>query len=323
MSRVIVIGAGPAGYTAGIYLARSGLKPLILSGEKAGGQLMLTTKVENYPGFSKGIMGPSLMKEMRDQAEKFGAEIENKDVSKVDLKGEVKKVWVGDKKYETKAVVISTGAKARMLNVGEEKLLGRGVSTCAVCDAAFFKDKVTYVVGGGDAAMEEVMALKRVSKSVKLIHRKDVLRASKAMQDKVLKDGRVEVLWNREVVGIVGEGKLEKIRIKSNKTKKEEELPADGLFLAIGHLPMTEMFKGQLKLDEKGFLKTGMTGGIRNSGVEKLWLEGLPTQTNIKGVFGAGDVVDLRYKQAVTAAGMGCQAALDVEKFLTGVISGY
>jgi thioredoxin reductase (NADPH) len=321
MSDVIIIGAGPSGYAAGIYLSRAGLKPLMLAGEKAGGQLMLTTEVENYPGFSAGIMGPKLMEEMRAQAVKFGAEIENKNVSKVDFKGDLKKVWVGDKEYETKAVIISTGARARMLNVGEEKLLGKGVSTCAVCDAAFFKEKVTYVVGGGDAAMEEVMALKRQTKNVGLIYRGDKLRASKVMQDKVLGDGKVEVLWNSEVVGVEGESKLEKVEIKNNKTGEEKDLPADGLFLAIGHLPETSLFKGVLELDEKGFLVTQMTKSEVDN--KELWLTGLPTQTSVKGVFGAGDVVDFRYRQAVTAAGMGVQAALDVEKHLTGSVSGY
>lgn len=309
MRDVVIIGAGPSGYTAGIYLGRAGLKPLMLAGEKAGGQLMLTTEVENYPGFSKGIMGPKLMEEMRAQAEKFGAEIENKNVTKVELEGDVKTVWVGDKKYETKAVIVSTGARARMLNVGEEKLLGRGVSICAVCDAAFFKDKVTYVVGGGDAAMEEVMALKRQTKSVGLIYRGDKLRASKAMTDKVLGDGKVKILWNSEVMGVKGESKLEKVMIKNKKTGEEKELLSDGLFLAIGHLPETSLFKGVLELDEKGYLKTSMMG--------------VPTQTSVKGVFGAGDVVDFIYRQAVTAAGMGCMAALDTEKYLTGVRSGY
>ncbi|MBU1200386.1 thioredoxin-disulfide reductase [Patescibacteria group bacterium] len=303
MRDVIIIGAGPAGYTAGIYLARAGLKPLILAGEQAGGQLMWTTEVENYPGFSSGIMGPKLMEDMRAQAEKFGAEIENKDVTKIDFQEEVKKVWVNEKEYVAKVVIVSTGARARMLGVGEEKLLGRGASTCAVCDAAFFKDKVTYVVGGGDTAMEEVMALKRQSKSVGLIYRGDKLRASKIMQDKALSG--VEVTWNSEVVGVVGEQKLEKIKVKDVKTGEEKELLADGLFLAIGHLPETSLFEGQLELDENGYLVTGKTD--------------LPTQTSLRGVFGAGDVVDFRYKQAVTAAGMGCMAALDVEKYLSQI----
>ncbi len=323
MRDVIIIGAGPSGYTAGIYLARAGLKPLILAGEKAGGQLMLTTDVENYPGFSKGILGPKLMEEMREQAVGFGAEIENKDVTKVELEGDVKKVWVGDKEYETKAVIVSTGAKARMLKVGEEKLLGKGVSTCAVCDAAFFKEKTTYVVGGGDAAMEEIMALKRQTDKVGLIYRGDKLRASKAMQDKVLGDKKVEIIWNSEVVGVVGEEKLEKIKIKDVKTNKEKELPADGLFLAIGHLPVTDMFKDKLLVDKKGYLKTYLTGKTEGIDQQKIWLEGYPTQTSVKGVFGAGDVVDFRYRQAVTAAGMGCMAALDAEKYVTGSVSGY
>jgi thioredoxin reductase (NADPH) len=300
MRSVIIIGAGPAGYTAGIYLARAGLKPLILAGEKAGGQLMLTTEVENFPGFPEGILGPKLMENMRKQAEKFGAKIENKNVTKVGLGEDTKRVWVGDVEYKAKAVIVSTGARARMLNVGEEKMLGRGVSTCAVCDAAFFKGKMTYVVGGGDAAMEEVMALKRQTKNVSLIYRGDKLRASKIMQEKALKD--VDVIWNTDVVGVEGEQKLEKIIIKNNKTEEEKELLADGLFLAIGHLPETDLFKGVLKLDEKGFLVTGKTD--------------LPTETSVKGVFGAGDVVDFRYRQAITAAGMGCMAALDVEKYL-------
>jgi len=323
MRDVIIIGAGPAGYTAAIYLARAGLKPLVLAGEKAGGQLMLTTEVDNYPGFSKGILGPKLMEEMRSQAERFGAEIKNENVIKVDFKEGVKKVWVDGGEYEARAIIVSTGAKARMLNVGEDRLLGRGVSTCAVCDAAFFKDKVTYVVGGGDAAMEDVMALKRFAKTAKLIHRRDSLRASKIMQDKVLGDGKVEVIWNSEVVGVVGEQALEKIRVRNVKTGKEEELSADGLFLAIGHLPVTEIFKGQLALDEKGYLKTYMTGKVDGADQQKVWLEGFPTQTSVEGVFGAGDVVDFRYRQAITAAGMGCQAALDVEKYLTGSVSGY
>ncbi len=216
--------------------------------------------------------------------------------------------------------------------MGEEKLLGRGVSTCAVCDAAFFKNKITYVVGGGDSAMEEVMALKRQTKGVGLIYRGDKLRASKIMQDKVL-DG-IEVVWNSEVVEVKGEQKLEMIKIKNSKTGEEKELPADGLFLAIGHLPETSLFKGVLELDEKGYLKTGMMGFTvphlnshdKNRGqypMRNLWLSGFPTQTSVEGVFGAGDVVDFRYRQAITAAGMGCMAALDVEKYLTGSMSGY
>ena len=263
------------------------------------------------------------MEEMREQAKKFGAEIENKDVTKVDLEGEIKKVWVGDKEYQTKAVIVSTGAKARMLKVGEEKLLGKGVSTCAVCDAAFFKDKITYVVGGGDAAMEEVMALKRQAKKVSLIYRGDKLRASKAMQEKVLGDKQVEVIWNSEVVGVVGEQKLEKIKVKNSKTEEEKELLAGGLFLAIGHLPVTEVFKDKLLIDKKGYLKTYMTGKTEGVDQQKIWMEGFPTQTSVKGVFGAGDVVDFRYRQAITAAGMGCMAALDAEKYITESVSGY
>lgn len=325
---VIIIGAGPAGYAAGVYLARANLKPLILAGEKAGGQLMLTTEVENYPGFSLGIQGPDLMGQMRAQAEKFGAEVTDKNVTKVDLKGEIKKIWVAEDEYQAKAVIVSTGAKARMLGVGEEKFLGRGVSSCAVCDASFFRDKITYVVGGGDAAMEEVLALLKFAKSVMLIHRGDKLRASKIMQKRVIEERGVPVIWNSEVVGVVGKEKLEGIRVKNNQTGETQEMPAEGLFLAIGYLPATELFKSQLELDEKGYLKIEMTGlGLTVPHLNSRLRRQIPmrdlTQTSAMGVFGAGDVADVRYRQAITAAGMGCMAALDAEKFLTGVVSGY
>jgi len=306
---VVVIGGGPAGYTAALYLARADLKPLVISGEKAGGQLMLTTEVENYPGFVEGIVGPKLMEDMRKQAEKFGAEMMNKNVSKVELGGEVKKVWVGEEVFEAKTVIISTGAEARMLGLGEEKLLGRGVSTCAVCDAAFFRDKKVFVVGGGDSAMEDTLALTKFASEVGLVHRRDSLRASKIMQERVLGNEKVKVWWNSVVTGVGGEEVLSGVKIKNLKSGEEKEVEAEGLFLAIGHLPETKLFKGQLNLDEKGFLKMGMYE-------EGIKVEGYPMMTNVEGVFAAGDVVDFRYKQAVTAAGMGCQAALDVEKYL-------
>lgn len=307
--KVIVIGGGPAGYTAAVYLARAELKPLVFSGEKAGGQLMLTMEVENYPGFAEGIMGPKLMGEMRKQAEKFGAEMMDKNVTKVELGGETKKVWVGEEVFEAETVVVATGAKGRMLGMGEEKFLGRGVSTCAVCDAAFFKGKKVFVVGGGDSAMEDTLVLTKFASEIGVVHRRDNLRASKIMQEKVLKNEKVKVWWDSVVTGAKGEGVLKKVVIKNLKSGEEKEVEAGGLFLAIGHVPETKFFEGQLELDEKGFLKVE----LYEEGVK---VEGYPMMTSVKGVFAAGDVVDFRYKQAVTAAGMGCQAALDVEKYL-------
>ena len=317
---VIVIGGASAGYTAAIYLARATLSPLVLAGENAGGQLMYTSEVENFPGFSKGIKGPELMAEMRAQAERFGAEIQNVNVTKIDFSGEIKKVWVGETEYSSRAVILALGAMGRMLLVGEEKFLGRGVSTCAVCDAAFFKDKTTFVVGGGDAAMEDALALARFTNKVTLIHRKDELRASKIMQKRVLEDKKIPVLWGTEVIGVTGENKLEKIRIKDKDGEKE--LPADGLFLAIGHIPATDILKGQVELDNHEYLVTKMTAP-RETNNQAIWLNDYPTQTSVSGVFGAGDIVDIRYRQAITAAGMGCMAALDAEKYLTGSISGW
>ncbi len=308
--KVMVIGGCPAGYTAAMYLARAALKPLVFAGEKAGGQLMLTTEVENYPGFAEGIMGPKLMEEMKKQAEKFGAEILDKNVSKVEMYGEVKKVWVGEEVFEAETVVIATGAESKMLGIGEEKCLGRGVSTCAVCDAAFFKDKKVFVIGGGDAAMEDVLALTKFASEVGVIHRRDSLRASKIMQERVLGNDKVKMWWESVVAGVKGEGVLKEIVIKNVKSGEEKKVEADGLFLAIGHIPETKLFEGQLALDEKGFVKVKMYE-------EGIKIEGYPTMTSIEGVFGAGDVVDFRYKQAVTAAGMGCQAALDVERYLS------
>lgn len=307
--KVIVIGGGPAGYTAAIYLARADLKPLVICGEEAGGQLMLTTKVENYPGFSQGIMGPELMEEMRKQAESFGAEMVRRNVSKVELEGEVKKVWVGEEVYEAETVVVATGAKARMLGVGEEKLLGRGVSTCAVCDAAFFRDKKVIVVGGGDSAMEDSLALTKFAEKVIVVHRRDELRASKIMQERVLGNEKVEVWWESVVTGVKGEEMLKGVIVENVKTGDKKEVEVDGLFLAIGHLPDTKLFEGKLDLDEKGFVKIKMFE-------EGMKPESLTTATSVEGVFAAGDVADFRYKQAVTAAGMGCQAALDVERYL-------
>ncbi len=319
---VIVIGGASAGYTAAIYLARATLAPLVLAGENAGGQLMFTSEVENFPGFSKGVKGPDLMDEMKKQAERFGAEIKNVNVSKVDFSGNIKKVWVGETEYQSKAVVLALGAASRMIGVGEERLLGRGVSTCAVCDAAFFKDKTTFVVGGGDAAMEEALALSKFTPKVTLIHRKDSFKASKVMQMRVLAEKKIPVMWDSDVVAVKGESKLEVIVVKNAKTREERELPADGLFLAIGHTPATEILKDRVELDSHGYLVTKMTSNkpLVN---QEIWLSDYPTQTSVVGVFGAGDMVDIRYRQAVTAAGMGCMAALDAEKFLTGNIQSW
>lgn len=310
---VVIIGGGPSGYTAAIYTARAMLSTLVLSGTAAGGQLMNTTEVENFPGFSKGIMGPDLMIEMMEQAKRFGAVLESENVTKVELGGEIKKIYIGDKEILARSVIISTGAGSKMLNVGEEKLVGRGVSMCAVCDAAFFRDKITYVVGGGDAAVEDAMALSKFAKEVNLVVRRDALKASKIMQERVKANPKVKIVWNSEIKGVEGETKLEKVLLN------DSWVDADGLFLAIGHFPTTEIFKDQLELDDKGFLLTAMNGGIMLDS----WIEGYPTQTSEDGVFGAGDVVDFRYKQAITAAGMGCQAALDVEKYLTGAVTSY
>lgn len=272
-------------------------------------------------------MGPELMIKMEEQAKRFGAEIRQVDVTKVEFVNGVKKVWVGDEVIEAKTVIISTGASSRMLGLGEEKFMGRGVSTCAVCDAAFYKDKKTVVVGGGDAAMEDSLALAKFASEVTLIHRREEFRASKIMQEKVLGNPKIKVLWNTEVVKVSGEGKLEGVGIKNVKTGEESEMSIDGLFLAIGHFPQTEMFKDQVELDEKNYLTTTMTALLKGDkwrvSEKDVWLEGYPTMTSRDGVFGCGDVVDYRYKQAVTAAGMGCQAALDVEKYLTGRVSSW
>ncbi len=314
----VIIGGGPSGYTSALYLSRATLTVLVLAGIKAGGQLMNTTAVENFPGFVDGVLGPDLMQSMEAQAKKFGAEVRYEDVTKVELTGEVKKVWVGENEIHAKAVIISTGASSKMLGLGEEKLMGRGVSTCAVCDAAFFKDKVTVVVGGGDAAMEDALALTKYAKEIHLVHRRAELKASKIMQDRVLINQKIKIIWNSEVVEVKGVKKLEGVKIKNLLTNELVEMPTEGLFLAIGHFPATDLFRGQVELDEKGFLKTGITCGN-----DLVWLEGYPTMTSVQGVFGCGDVVDFKYKQAITAAGMGCQAALDAEKFLTGKVSGW
>jgi thioredoxin reductase (NADPH) len=303
MENLIIIGSGPAGLTAAIYAARANLNPLLIGGYQTGGQLMLTTEVENYPGFKDGIMGPELMMAMRAQAERFGTRIIDKDVTAVDFSNpDTKKVVVEDTTYEAKSVIIATGATSRWLGVpGEQQLRGKGISTCATCDGAFFKNKVIAVVGGGDSAMEEAGFLTRFATKVYLIHRRNEFRASKIMQDKVLNNPKIEVVWNSVVSEVQGTNFLEKAILENSETATKSELPIQGLFIAIGHDPNTRFVYGQIDLDEKGYIKT--------QGENQ-------TETNIRGVFVAGDVFDIRYKQAITAAGTGCKAALDAEKYL-------
>ena len=297
---VIIIGSGPAGLTAGIYTARADLHPLIIAGLEYGGQLMSTTEVENFPGFPDGIMGPELMQNMMKQAERFGSEYIYDNATKVDFSENIKKVFVGEKEFQTKSVILALGSSPRKLNVpGEDKFYGRGVSVCATCDAAFYRDKVVAVVGGGDSAMEESNFLTKFASKVYVIHRRDQFRASKAMQKKVLENPKIEVLWNSEVKEILGDGLVNGVRIFNNKTNEESVVDINGLFLAIGHVPNTSILKGQVELDEAGYIVA------RDN-----------TKTSVEGVFVAGDVQDYRYQQAITAAGFGAMAALDLEKWL-------
>lgn len=303
---VIIIGSGPAGYTAALYTARASLKPLVFEGAvTAGGALMNTTEVENFPGFQDGIMGPELMDNMRAQAERFGAELVPDDIVTVDLTGEIKTVTdTSGTVHKAKAVIVATGSQHRKLGLpNEDALSGRGVSWCATCDGFFFKDQDIAVVGGGDTAMEEATFLSRFAKSVTIVHRRDTLRASKAMQDRAFADPKIRFVWDSEVAEIKGDPKLEGLTLRNLKTGELSELPVTGLFIAIGHDPRTELFKGQLDLDEEGYLKVGAPS----------------TRTNLTGVFGAGDVVDHTYRQAITAAGTGCSAALDAERFLAAL----
>ncbi|HSW89566.1 MAG TPA: FAD-dependent oxidoreductase, partial [Patescibacteria group bacterium] len=261
---------------------------------------------ENFPGFPEGVDGPTLMMDMRKQAEKFGTHIIDKNVTKVDFSSQPFKVWSGEEEYQAKAVLISTGAESVWLSVpGESQFIGRGVSSCAVCDAAFFREKDTFVIGGGDAAMEDALALTKFAKSVTLVHRRDAFKASQIMQDRVLKNPKVKVIWNSSVKEIKGSEHVTSVVLEEVNTKAIQELPADGVFVAIGHRPSTEIFSGQIQLDERGFIST------------KLGLENYPTMTSVEGVFAAGDCVDHRYKQAITAAGYGCMSALDIEWWLT------
>jgi thioredoxin reductase (NADPH) len=302
---VIIIGSGPAGYTAALYTARANMKPLVFEGFQFGGALMQTTEVENYPGFPEGIMGPELMDQWRKQAERFGAELVSDDVTRVDLAGEIKKVWVGDDEYQAKAVILATGSAFRPLNVpGENELMGRGVSACATCDGFFFRDQHIAVVGGGDTAMEEATFLTKFASKVTIVHRRDEFRASKVMAERALANPKIEVAWNSAVKEINGEGgKVSSVDLVDTVTGETRELPATGLFIAIGHDPRSELFKGQVELDESGYVKVASPS----------------TRTNLEGVFAAGDLVDHTYQQAVTAAGTGCAAALDAERYIASL----
>jgi thioredoxin reductase (NADPH) len=299
---LIIIGSGPAGLTAAIYAARANLKPLVIGGLKFGGQLMDTTEVENFPGFPEGVMGPELMQKFIEQAKRFGSEIIFKDVSKVDIVGDIKKVWVGEEMYQSKAIILATGAEPKKLGLeSEEKYWGKGVSSCATCDGAFFRGVEIAVIGGGDSAVEEATFLTRFASKVHLIVRKDSLRASKIMQDRAINHEKIQIHWNTEVKEVLGDGnKVTALKLFNNQTKKESELPLAGMFLAIGHIPNVNLVKGVINQDDLGYLET-------DSG---------STYTNIDGVFVAGDVKDHKYRQAITAAGMGCMAAIDAERWL-------
>ena len=305
MRNVIVIGSGPAGLTAGLYTARANLKPLLIEGLEAGGQLMLTTLVENWPGHQKGIMGPELMGEMRAQAERFGAEVIRGHVTSVDLMSQPFVVRTSDAEYQARALIIATGASARLLGLASERtLIGHGVSTCATCDGYFFRGKPIAVVGGGDSAMEEAIFLTRFASHVTVVHRRDTLRASKIMQDKAFANPKISFEWNAEVEEIkdTGKGAVTAMALRNNVTGERKELPVDGVFVAIGHTPNTSLFRDQIETDANGYIVT-------HSG----------SRTSIPGVFACGDVQDHIYRQAITAAGSGCMAAIDAEKYLDGL----
>jgi thioredoxin reductase (NADPH) len=300
VQKVVIVGSGPAGLTAAVYTARADLEPVVLEGIQAGGQLMLTTEVENFPGFTDGIMGPELMERMRKQAARFGAHLIGEDVTSVDLSTRPFKIVTSSDTYQAHSIIVSTGASAKMLGVpGERELLGHGVSTCATCDGFFFRGKELLMVGGGDSAVEEAIFLSKFATKVTIVHRRDTLRASKIMQDRVFENPKVDFIWDSTVERILGNGKVEGANIQNLKTGAESIVPASGVFVAIGHLPNTSLFEGQLELSA-GQIVT-VPGG---------------TETSVPGVFAAGDVVDSRYRQAITAAGMGCMAAMDAERYL-------
>ncbi|SRR5581483_5926520 len=311
---VIIIGSGPAGLTAAIYTARANLAPLVLEGEPSstsdqpGGQLMLTTEVENFPGFPTGVMGPELMTNFREQAARFGAELQTVKASKVDLSHAPFGVWVGDPDtpeptYRGRTIIVSTGAQSLMLGLPhEQRLIGHGVSTCATCDGFFFRDHDIAVVGGGDSALEEAIFLTKFARTVTIIHRRDQLRASKIMQDRAMANDKIRFLWNTVVDDVVGDDKVEGLVVRDLLTDERSTLPVTGLFVAIGHVPNTDLFKGELTMEDNGYLVTGLGEGA--------------TSTNVDGVFACGDVQDHVYRQAITAAGSGCMAAIDAERWL-------
>tara|TARA_B000000477_G_scaffold8192_1_gene6639 strand:+ start:6174 stop:7088 length:915 start_codon:yes stop_codon:yes gene_type:complete len=302
MDDVAIIGSGPAGYTAGIYAGRANLQPILFEGLESGGQLMLTTDVENYPGFVDGIMGPELMQVFKGQAERFGTTIKTEIIDTIENIDGGFKLKSSKGEYEFKTVIIASGASARWLGVdGEKELQGYGVSACATCDGFFFKEKEVAVIGGGDSAMEEALFLTKFAKKVYVIHRRDQFRASQIMQDRVLNHEKIEVVWNSTVEKINGEGAVSSILIKDTINSSEKELNLDGVFVAIGHDPNVGFLDGFIELDDKGYIKTGFT---------------TETSTSVPGVFAAGDVADSIYRQAITAAGTGCQAAIDAERWL-------
>ncbi|MBI2473719.1 thioredoxin-disulfide reductase [Candidatus Uhrbacteria bacterium] len=308
VENVVIIGSGPAGYTAAIYAARADMKPLLFEGQRLGGQpggqLMLTTEVENFPGFPEGLMGPEMMDKFKKQAQRFETRIVSEDVTQVDFSIRPFKLTAGGKDVFARTVIICTGAQAMWIGVpGEEQYQGHGVSACATCDGFFFKDKEILVVGGGDSALEESLFLTRFASGVTIIHRRDQLRASKIMQERAMKNPKIRFVWNTEVQEVLGDAtKMTGVRVLNNQTNQTSEIKADGLFVAIGHKPNTQIFEGQIELDQKGYIVT-------KSG---------STATNIEGVFAGGDVADHVYRQAITAAGTGCMAALDAERWLAG-----
>ena len=302
MLDLAIIGSGPAGYTAGIYASRASLKPVLFEGLESGGQLMLTTDVENYPGFDSGIMGPDLMQIFKKQAERFGTEIKTETINSIKKIDGGFSLKSAKDSYEFKSVIISSGASAKWLDVkGEKELQGHGVSACATCDGFFFKEKEVIVVGGGDSAMEEALFLTKFATKVYIVHRRDSFRASKIMQDRALDNDKIEVLWNKEVTQIHGSESVESVSLADTKDGSSSEVNIDGVFMAIGHTPNVDFLDGLVELDEKGYVKTGFT---------------TETSTSVPGVFAAGDVADSIYRQAVTAAGTGCQAAIDAERWL-------
>jgi len=305
---LIIIGSGPAGYTAALYAARADLQPLVFEGAiGAGGALMTTTEVENFPGFPGGIMGPDLMENLRKQAARFGAELVTDDVTAVDLTGPVKVVQVDDETYYARAVILATGSKYRYLGLDNEaRLLGHGVSACATCDGFFFRDQDIAVVGGGDSALEEATFFSKFARSVTVVHRRDALRASKIMQDRAKANDKVGFRWNSEVVDVIGDDKVAGLTVRDTVTGTNDHLPVTGLFVAIGHDPRSELFRGQVDLDDAGYAKVQQPS----------------TRTNLDGVFACGDLVDHTYRQAITAAGTGCAAALDAERWLAAQHAG-